>query len=282
MLDPTVATISATGLLTALHGGVTQVRAEDALGSVDLNTLVRVYDLRATLGTVTGAPGTTVRVPLTSDRLVGALGIWAEQAIVTWPGTGLTAARPVGSALWSEWGFGSLAWTATPNSVTAAAAGSATLDDAGTTLAAFEFDISPSATPGTNIGLTLVNFTCNEGDPSPQLVNGVIQVRNTTDAEPARASFALGAPAPNPARAGTRVPFSIPAAAADGTPVSLTVFGLDGARVRTLVDGVLPAGPHEAVWDGRDDAGRAVGPGLYFLRLSAAGRTVSRKVGVVH
>lgn len=282
VLDPTVASISGTGLLTALHGGVTQVRAEDALGSVDLNTLVRVYDLRATLGTVTGAPGSTVRVPLTSDRLVGSLGIWSEQAVVTWPGTALTAARPVGSAMWSEWGFGSVAWTATANSLTAAAAGSATLDDAGTVLAAFEFDLSPLATPGTNIGLTLVNFTCNEGDPSPQLVNGVIQVRNTADAGPGRAAFALGAPAPNPARATTRVPFSIPAAAAGGTPVSLAVFGLDGARVRTLVDDVLPAGPHEAVWDGRDDAGRDVSPGLYFLRLSAAGRTLSRKVGVVH
>ncbi|MCC6349113.1 MAG: Ig-like domain-containing protein [Candidatus Eisenbacteria bacterium] len=281
VLDPLVASIDGSGLLTALHGGVTQVRAEDALGSADLNTMLRVYDLRATLGTVTGAPGTTVRVPLTSDRLVGSLGIWSEQMTLSWAGAALTAARPVSSALWSEWGFGSLAWSSTPNSITAAAAGTATLDDAGTTLAAFEFDISPSATPGTNVALTLSGLTCNEGDPSPQLANGVIQVRNTTDAGPAQVAFALGAPVPNPARGSTRVPFTLPSPAGYGSPVRLEVFDLGGARIRTLVNGALPAGAHEARWDVRDDLGRAVGPGLYFLRLEAAGRSLTRKVGVV-
>lgn len=281
VLDPTIASISGTGLLTALKGGVTQVRAEDALGSADLNTLLRVYDLKATLGTVTGPPGATVRVPLVSDRLVGGLGIWSEQAKVTWSGTSLAAARPAASALWSQWGFGSVAWSTTANSITAAAAGSATLGNAGPDLAAFEFDISPSATPGTNIPLTLASFVCNEGDPSPQVVNGMIQVRNTTDAGPATASFALGAPSPNPFGRAARVPFSLPSAAAGGTHVSLAVFDLNGARVRTLVDGALGAGPHEATWDARDDAGHPVGPGLYFVRLAAAGRVVSRKVGVV-
>ena len=281
VLDSTVAGISGTGLLTALHGGVTQVRAQDALGSVDLNTLVRVYDLRATLGTVAGAPGETVRVPLLSDRGVGALGIWSEQVRVTWTGTALAAARPVSSALWTQWGFGSVAWTAAANSVTAAAAGAATLVDAGPDLAAFEFDISPSAAPGTNVALTLASFVCNEGDPSPQLVNGVIQVRNTAGAGPARAEFALAAPWPNPVLSSARVPFSIPAVAEGGDHVSLAVFDVGGARVRSLVEGVLPAGPHEAVWDACDDSGHPVGPGLYFVRLATSSRVLSRKVGVV-
>lgn len=281
VLDPTVAGIDAAGLLTALHGGVTQVRAEDALGSVDLNTLLRVYDLRATLGTVTGAPGQTVRVPLVSDRPVGALGIWSEQVRIDWSGTSLAAARPVASALWTQWGFGGVAWSATANSITAAAAGSATLVDAGPDLAAFEFDISPAAVPGTNVPLTVTSFVCNEGDPSPQVVNGVIQVRNTTGVEPSAVVFALGEPSPNPLRGSARLPFSIPSAAAGGTRVSLAVFGLDGARVRTLVDGVLQPGAHQASWDARDDGGRPVGPGLYFVRLSAAGRVTTRKVGVL-
>ena len=61
VLNPAVATISPTGLLTAVHSGVTQVRATDNIGSTDVNTLVRVYDFKATLGTVTTRPGTTVR-----------------------------------------------------------------------------------------------------------------------------------------------------------------------------------------------------------------------------
>lgn len=281
VLDPSVASISATGLVTALHGGVTQVRAQDALGSVDVNTQLRVYDLRATLGTVSGSPGSTVRVPIVSDRPVGPLGIWSEQARVTWTGTALTGSRASGSAAWAQWGVGSIQWTTTANSITAASAGSATLANPATELAAFEFDISPSATPGTNVPLTLATYLCNEGDPSPQIVNGVIQIRNTTDAGPATAAFALGAPSPNPVRGSARVPFSIPAAPAGGTHVSLAVFDVNGARVRTLVDDVLPSGPHEAAWDARDEHGRPVGPGLYFLKLAAAERVLSRKIGVI-
>ena len=53
---------------------------------------------------------------------------------------------------------------------------------------------------------------------------------------------------------------------------ALAVFDLNGARVRTLVEGFLASGPHEVVWDARDDAGRSVGPGLYFVRLLRNGQ----------
>ncbi len=278
VLDTTVATITPAGLLTAVHGGVTQVRAEDALGSTDLNTLVRVYDLKATLGTVAGAPGETVRLPLVSDRPVGALGVYSEQVKLAWTGTAITAVRPVSSAMWTQWGFGGVAWSTTSNSITAAAAGSAALVDAGPDLAAFEFDLSPSAVPGTSIPVAVTSYVCNEGAPSPQVVNGLIQVSTTSGVGDARAVFALGAPSPNPFRAGSRIPFSIPPGS---SRVTLAVYGLDGARVRTLVDGPRPAGPQEAWWDGRDESGRAVGPGLYFLKLSSPGRTLTRKVGVL-
>lgn len=281
VLDPTVASISPTGLLTALHGGLTQVRAEDAIGSVDLNTLIRVYDLKATLGTVTGAPGETVRLPLLSDRPVGALDVRSEQVKLTWNGTSFTAARPVGSAMWTQWGFGSLAWSSTANSVTVAAAGSAALVDPGQDLAAFEFDIAPTAVPGTNVPVTLASYVCNEGDPSPQLVNGTIQIRNTAGVGEGAAALALAPPSPNPARGATHIAFALPAARPAGAAVRLDVYGLDGARVRSLVDGVLPPGPHDVTWDARDDGGRSVGPGLYFVRLATDGKVLTRKLGVI-
>ena len=73
--------------VAAMQEVVTQVRATDAIGSTDLNTSVRVYDFKATLGTVTCRPGSTVRVPLLADRAVGALGIVSEQMKLTWTGT---------------------------------------------------------------------------------------------------------------------------------------------------------------------------------------------------
>jgi len=60
--------------------------------------------------------------------------------------------------------------------------------------------------------------------------------------------------------------------------VSIRVFDVTGRVVARLHDGVLVAGRHELVWDGRDPLGRRVGAGVYFLRLDTGGRTWTRKV----
>jgi hypothetical protein len=76
---------------------------------------------------------------------------------------------------------------------------------------------------------------------------------------------------PNPASAGSssRVAFALPRAAR----VTLDVFDVRGARVRRLIAGEeRPAGTSSTAWDGRDDRGRAVPPGLYFLSLAADGQ----------
>jgi len=53
-----------------------------------------------------------------------------------------------------------------------------------------------------------------------------------------------------------------------------------GLRIVDLRDLERPltAGPHDRVWDGRDDAGHAVPGAAYFLRLETGSRTVSRKL----
>jgi flagellar hook assembly protein FlgD len=48
--------------------------------------------------------------------------------------------------------------------------------------------------------------------------------------------------------------------------------------VRTLARGAESAGPHVATWDGRDDGGRTVAAGAYWVRLSASGREVTRRI----
>jgi hypothetical protein len=78
--------------------------------------------------------------------------------------------------------------------------------------------------------------------------------------------FALGASRPNPARGTATISFETPR---EGV-VDLRIFDLAGRTVRTLVKATLPAGPHEAPWDGTDDRGGRVGPGTYFYRLRAA------------
>jgi hypothetical protein len=64
-------------------------------------------------------------------------------------------------------------------------------------------------------------------------------------------------------------------------PVELSIIGADGRRRRLLVRGEFAAGEHGAMWDGRDDGGRLLSPGVYFLRLDEGGHVASRRVTVL-
>ncbi len=85
----------------------------------------------------------------------------------------------------------------------------------------------------------------------------------------------LAAPAPKPAPGFTTLRFGLPRAAA----VDLGLYDPQGCRVRGLLSRTQPAGESALTWDGRDESGRAVPAGLYFVRLATGGRTfVSRFV----
>ena len=49
--------------------------------------------------------------------------------------------------------------------------------------------------------------------------------------------------------------------------VRIEVFDVQGRRVAALYDGVAPAGPFTATWDGRDQQGHAASGGVYLFRL---------------
>ncbi|NBC18246.1 MAG: T9SS type A sorting domain-containing protein [Bacteroidetes bacterium] len=68
---------------------------------------------------------------------------------------------------------------------------------------------------------------------------------------------------PNPFRETTTLAYEVDQPAR----VTLTVYDVLGRRVLALVDAVQSAGPHQAVWDGRDAAGRPVASGTYVYRL---------------
>jgi FlgD Ig-like domain len=89
-----------------------------------------------------------------------------------------------------------------------------------------------------------------------------------------RADITLEQNVPNPFNPETTIRFSLPA----GERVALAVYSTNGALVRTLVDGVQPAGSHDVTWDGRDASGRPVSSGVYFYRLSAGKFNETRKM----
>jgi hypothetical protein len=83
---------------------------------------------------------------------------------------------------------------------------------------------------------------------------------------------AFGPAAPNPFQRSTTLAFDL----ARGGRAELVLYSVDGRRVRTLVDDVREPGHYDIVWDGRDDGGAAVGPGVYYARFVAGARTFTR------
>jgi hypothetical protein len=100
----------------------------------------------------------------------------------------------------------------------------------------------------------------------------VVGVPGEPSGLPAR--IALARATPNPFRAATTLRLDLPAAAV----VSVEVYSPDGRRVRTLTGGALAAGSHALPWDGRDDVGRAVPPGLYFCRAQVGGWQATQRL----
>ncbi len=95
---------------------------------------------------------------------------------------------------------------------------------------------------------------------------------------PAPARIALAPPSPNPFRPGAgalRVRFALPQAG----PARIELFDVGGRRIATLLDGVSPAGERAVEWSGAGAAPAA--PGLYLVRLTAAGSSLTRRVLVL-
>jgi len=112
-----------------------------------------------------------------------------------------------------------------------------------------------------------VVLTSDDPDNPTLVVPLTLTVGTTTAVEAAPQALALLGAVPNPFNPQTMVRFSLPAE----QHVRLDIYDVQGRLVRTLVDGVRPAGMGEARWDGRDRTGRGVASGTYFARLQAGG-----------
>ncbi len=77
--------------------------------------------------------------------------------------------------------------------------------------------------------------------------------------------FRLLGPRPNPLVSSTSIHFAV---GAENTRVGASVFDISGRLVRTIGEQKFLPGDHRIVWDGTNDAGRAVSSGLYFIRVS--------------
>lgn len=79
---------------------------------------------------------------------------------------------------------------------------------------------------------------------------------------------------PNPFNPQTRIRFEVPRA----SQVTLAVYDVLGRRIKTLVEGHLEAGSHEAIWDGTNATGSRMSSGTYFYRLEAGNHVEVRQM----
>lgn len=111
------------------------------------------------------------------------------------------------------------------------------------------------------------------GETEDHPVNVVARTTDVAAGAPGRGVW-LGAPAPNPARDGFTIAWSLPSEA----EVSLAVYDLAGRRLATLASGRAAAGAHSARWNWTDEAGRSLAAGHYVVRLRVGGEVLSRSV----
>ncbi|HPM04365.1 MAG TPA: T9SS type A sorting domain-containing protein, partial [Candidatus Cloacimonas sp.] len=79
---------------------------------------------------------------------------------------------------------------------------------------------------------------------------------------------------PNPFNPSTTLSYSL----AKDAQAKVEIYNLKGQRIVTLFSGVQKSGNHSLIWNGRDESGRSVASGIYFSRLSVAGKTYERRM----
>lgn len=130
-----------------------------------------------------------------------------------------------------------------------------------------------------DLGQQLYDAWVAQGRAAPVVVAAGSYALDMTDVpgETPRLADMLAQNAPNPFNPRTVIRF---ANGSDGR-VSLRIYDLRGRMVRNLVDETLPAGKHQAAWNGRDESGRVLASGVYHYVLKTADSELRRRMTLV-
>ncbi|MCK4256794.1 T9SS type A sorting domain-containing protein, partial [candidate division WOR-3 bacterium] len=87
-------------------------------------------------------------------------------------------------------------------------------------------------------------------------------------------NFILTQNFPNPFNLQTTIKYNLP----DDSRVTLKVYNLLGQEINILVDNFKHSGPYEVTWDGKDNLGRTVPCGVYFIRFTTGEYIATQKL----
>jgi hypothetical protein len=132
-------------------------------------------------------------------------------------------------------------------------------------------------TPGYAFGIAARGDDLYVTSQNVGLLVGQAQCATSTATNPAglgHPRISLGPSFPNPFSAHTAMFVDV----AQQGRVALAVYDARGRLVRSLFDAALSAGTHWIAWDGRDDAGRGVSTGVYYIRAAGEERAGVQRV----
>jgi hypothetical protein len=201
-----------------------------------------------------------------SVRMKGAGDVQGASVRLAWDAAVVEPAGVEAGSLLQSQGRGSIALSSEPGSVDFALLGTGGGISGEGEAARVLFRVKGEGAPG----ITLASVVAR--DEQNQIVPLGRMASDAGVALPARTE--LGPVFPNPALHSASLQLSL----AHESHVRVALYDLAGRRVRTIMEGVQPAGVRIVTWNGKNDSGVRMAPGVYVMRLEAAGVTQSRRL----
>jgi hypothetical protein len=169
--DNTVATISPSGLLTALKSGIIHVIATDNVGATGTSGNITIYDTWVTIPNVPAQLNTIYDMPVLMSTLPPGQSVFSIQGTISFKTPELTALDIVTAGTMTN------GWTAVKvisgNQITFAIAGTTSFNTAGV-MFKIQFQLNPDLIAGEFAYVNINNIMLNEGIPLPRTANGGI------------------------------------------------------------------------------------------------------------
>ena len=221
-------------------------------------------------------PGDTVIVPIYVSN-VTELGVISASITLTFDTNAVRAFdASLGDIASSDWLIQS---NAKPGQIVIAMAGAISLSGTGE-LVKIPFIIDLTA--GMDITIHIERCQFNEGGIRTDLQDGKISIVTGIEEYSDKTipvTYELSQNVPNPVTDGiTIISYGLPTE----SNVSLEIYNLTGQLIRTLVNEKQRPGRYTVHWDGKDDTGKSVAPGVYFYCIEAGAYKLTKKMVLLH
>lgn len=169
--DNLLATVNATGLLTANRGGIVQLTATDNNGVSGTGGNITIYDTYVSVVSSGVVPGSVIDLPITMSGLPLGKSVYSIQGTISYKSPELAALDIITTGTMSDgWTFSK---SIVGNKITFAGAGTTNFIGPGT-MFYIRFQTTANLTLGEVAFVNIDNILLNEGDPSARIQNGSI------------------------------------------------------------------------------------------------------------